>query len=140
MKSNQKNYLEKHLLAFVIIIAIIITIGIIVWQITTFFESEQLKYVENPQIAIYEDNSTIPLATTQLLPNFPDGTKFVQVTDENNNKLIRCQVDTDPVISDNLCLGIGIVIAAVATGIGIILTWKDRKNERNKRNQEIIQL
>jgi hypothetical protein len=35
---------------------------------------------------------------------------------------------------------IGVVIAAVATGVGIILTLKDRRKERAKRTQELIQM
>jgi len=34
----------------------------------------------------------------------------------------------------------GVIIAAIATGIGIIITVKDRKNENTKRIQEIMQI
>ena len=36
-------------------------------------------------------------------------------------------------------LGIGVIIAALATGVGILFTWQDRKKERDKRTQELIQ-
>ena len=42
-------------------------------------------------------------------------------------------------MSDTMFLMLGIVIAAVATGIGLYLTWRERKDAAKQRMEELVQ-
>lgn len=70
---------------------------------------------------------------TQCVLSCSDGTIFVEKTSS-------CKVvSSDSWMTDTMFLMLGIVIAAIATAAGLILTWKDRRDAAKQRNQEIVQ-
>lgn len=70
---------------------------------------------------------------TQCIPSCSEGTEFETETES-------CVVPPDDsLFSESLMLMLGIVIAAVATGFGLILTWRDRQNAANQRKEELVQ-
>ena len=135
---------KRHLAIPVLLIPVISFF--ILYGAINYAESEYVSTVDMPRNVtdgVKCDVGTIlSKDMNQCLPICPEGTIFEESTPRERaaNKIEGTCVPDVPVETYEIHFLIGgIAIAAVATGIGLVLTWKEHKKEDAKRTQELLQ-
>ena len=128
----------RHLALPILLIPIasfFILFGVIDFAESAESETEEKLPIKTRDGVICEPGTTLANNYTQCLPICPEGTIFKESKYGTES---FCEPDVPVETYEIHFLMAGIVIAAVATGIGLVLTRNEHKKEDNKRTQELL--